>query len=278
MSHPHILPFFSGGPVVVGTGPAKPRVLYNNLMRMGAPTAIIATSEPDPTNYAKQRCFDDRPYTYYAVDAGTQYLEFRFASAKRVTAYGIYSTTLSDAGASATLEYSTNSGGSWHEYHDPEAPVDTAPIYRYGAPIDASRWRWKFVSSVPLYIGCLAFGEDFEFERGTWVGFSPPKLARATDLTNNVSHGGVWLGRSIIRNGAAFGFDLDKLTAAWVNTVWYPFILHAERRPWWLLWEWKSHPAEAAFCWSEGAIPKPSNSHPNFMRASMKVSARTDAV
>jgi hypothetical protein len=279
MAHISVLPFLSGGgSVTIGGGPDKPRILYNNLMRTGSPTLIAATSEPDPTNYAYQRAYDDRPYTYWMMEAGTQYLTFTFASAKRVSAYGIYSTTLAEAGATAQLQYSTNGGGLWNDFTTAEAPVDTTPIYRSLTAVDAAMWRWKFVTPVDLYIGCLAFGEDFQFQRGCWMGFSPPKLARDTDLTNNVSQGGVWLGRSIIRNGAKFSFDLDKLTASWVNSTWYPFMLHAERRPWWLLWEKASHPAEAAFCWSEGKIQKPANSHSNFMNAGMNVCARTDAV
>lgn len=274
----HIVPFYSGDPIVIGEGPAKPRILYNNLMRTGAPTLVTASSEPDPTNYAFQRAYDDRPYTYWKCEAGTQYLTFVYGSAKTVNAYAMYSNTLADAGATIQLQYSTNGGSSWSDFADPEAPIDTSPIYRSKSSVSAARWRWKVVSSVDVYLGCLSFGVDFEFERGTWMGFSPPKLARNTTLTNNVSQGGVWLGRSVIRNGATFSFDLDKLTMAWVYAVWYPFMLHAERRPWFLLWEKKNHPGEAAFCWTVGQIQKPANSHSNFMSAGMNVDARTDAV
>ncbi len=279
MSQISVLPFLSGGgTVVVGGGPDKPRIMYDNLMRTGAPSSIIATSEPDPTNFAYQRAYDDRPYTYWLMEAGTQYLTFVFPSSKDVNAYGLYATTLAEAGATAELQYSVDGGGSWTSVQSAEAPVDTTPIYRSFTTVSAPRWRWKFVTPVDLYVGCLAFGVDFVFQRGTWMGFSPPKFARDTDLTNNVSQGGRWLGRTIIRNGAKFSFDLDKLTASWVNSTWYPFMLHAEKRPWWLLWEKTSHPAEAAWCWADGKIQKPSNSHSNFMSAGMNVCARTDNV
>ncbi len=284
MAQVSILPFLTppsggGGTILPGNAPSKPRILYDNLMRTGSPSSIVASSEPDPTDYPYQRAYDDKPYTYWKVAAGTQYLTFVFTSAKTVNAYGLFSTTLADAAATIQLEYSTDGGGSWLPFQPAEAPIDTTPIYRsLDASVSAARWRWKIVSTVDVYVGCLAFGTDFTFERGCWVGFSPPKMARSTDLTNNVSQGGVWLGRSIIRNGASFSFELDKLTASWVNATWYPFMLHAERRPWWLLWEKTSHPAEAAFCWAEGKIAKPSNSHPNFMAASMNASARTDTV
>ncbi len=276
--HRSILPFFSGGPIVVGAGPAKPRILYDNVMRTGSPTSVVATSEPDPSDYAFQRAYDDKPFTYWKLAAGTQYLTFVFPSAKVVNAYGVYATTLWESGATILLQYSLDGGGSWLDFAAIEAPVDSAPIYRSGVSVTAARWRWKIVTAVDAYIGCLAFGVDFGFERGCWVGFSPPKLARNTDLTNNISQGGRWLGRTVIRNGAAFSFELDKLTASWVNSTWYPFMLHAERRPWWLLWEKTGHPAEAAWCWSEGKIGKPANSHVNFMSASMNVNARTDDV
>ncbi len=279
MAQISVLPFLGGGgTIVVGTGPAKPRVLYNNLMRTGSPSSVAVSSEPDPTNYPYQRAYDDRPYTYWKAAAGTQYMTFVFPSAKEVSDYGIFSNNLAEVGATIQLEYSIDGGVNWVAFAAAEAPTDTTPIYRYGAAISANRWRWKIVSAADVFIGCLSFGVGFSFQRGCWVGFSPPKLARETELTNNVSQNGVWLGRSVIRNGAKFSFDLDKLTAAWVNEVWYAFILHAERRPWWLLWEVTSHPAEAAFCWATGRIAKPSNSHPNFMSAGMNVAARTDTL
>lgn len=274
----HVLPFYETDPSIIGIGPAKPRILYDNLMRTGDPTSIVASSEPDPTNYSYQNAYDDRPYTYWKCMDGTQYLTFVFATAVPVSAYGLYSNNLAEAGAQITLEYSTNAGVTWTAFSAAEAPIDTSPIYRSKAVVSAARWRWKIVSTVPVYLGCMSFGVDFAFERGTWVGFSPPRLARDTTLTTNVSQGGVFLGRSIIRNGAEFSFNLDKLTMEWVYEVWYYFMLHAERRPWFLLWERKNHPAEAAFCWSRGDTPKPSISHPNFMAASMNVTARTDAI
>lgn len=278
MTHSSILPFItSGGSDVVSGGDTKPRILYDNHMVDGSPTSITADSEPDPVNYPYQNAYDDRPYTYWRVAAGTRHLTCVFPSARTVTGYAIYATTLAAAGATIQLQYSLDGGGSWLDYEVPEAPTDTSPIYRSRDAVSAARWRWEIVCATDVYIGVLSFGEEFVFQRGTWVGFSPPLLARDTTLTNNMSQGGNWLGRTRIRNGAEFQFDLDRLTAAWVRTVWYPFVLHAETRPWFLLWNKGEYPAEAAFCWSEGAIQKPSNSHPNFMRAGMSVCARTDA-
>lgn len=279
MSQSFILPF-EGSSVISSEGaPGKPRILWNNLMSNGSPSSITASNEPDPADYPYQNCYDGRPYTYFKMEAGTRYLTFVFPSAKTVNSYAHYSPgeeTIGSLGGQLTLQYSTNGGASWSDAQPTETPTDNSPIYRSFSNISAARWRWKFVCATDFYVACLSFGEEMQFERGCWVGFSPPKLARATTLTNNTSQEGNWLGRSIIRRGSEFSFDLDSLTPDFVRTYWYDFMVWAERKSWFLLWNKEDYPAEAAFCWSVGDIGKPTYSHSNFMSAKMKVEARVD--
>ncbi len=268
--------FSSGGSVVVSTGPSKPRVLYANLMRDGAPTSVTATSEPDPTFFPYQNAYDWKQFTAWKCAEGTHYLTAVFPSAKTVNAYGIYATNLAEIGGSIQLQYWN--GAAWTDYRTAEAPNDTTPIYRSHNTVTANQWRWKVTvpAGEEALLSVLTFGEEFEFQRGCYVGFSPPKLARDTTLTTNISQGGAFLGRSILRNGSTFAFDLDRLTPGWVRDTWYPFQVHAEQEPFFLLWNKQDYPGEAAYCWAAADIPGPSNSHPSFMRASMRVDARVD--
>lgn len=276
MSLSSILPFNSSGNFS-SDGPSKPRVLWNNLMATGSPSSVTPSVDPDPVNYSYQNCYDSRSYTYWKVTAGTQYLTFVFPSGKAVTAYGIYSPgdeTLGSTGGTIQLQYSQDGGGSWLDWATAEAPIDNTPIYRSGDSITAARWRWKIITSVDVYIAMLSFGADFAFERGCHDGFSPPYLARATILTNNVSQAGNWLGRSIIRDSVKFSFNMDFLTESFVRTDWHDFVVWAEQKAWFLLWNKDQYPADACICWVDESITPPAYSHPNFMNAKMMVKGR----
>ncbi len=278
MSLHHILPYVSSDVSVVD-GPDRPRILWNNLMVTGSPSSITPSAEPDPANYPYQNAYDGRSYTYWKVPSGTQYLTAVFPSGKAVNAYALYLTgdeTIAHLGGTVTFQYSQDGGATWVDFLPAEAPIDSTPIYRQKSTVTATRWRWKFDCASAHYVSVLSFGTDFQFERGCWTGFSPPKLARATELTNNVSQGGNFLGRSIIRNGMSTSFNLDFLSASFVRGYWFDFVVWAERKPWFLLWNKKDYPADAAFCWTDGAIGEPMYSAPNFMSAKMKIQGRTD--
>jgi hypothetical protein len=249
-------------------------------MSEGSPSSVTASSEPDPVNYSYQNVYDGRAYTYWKVAAGTNYLTFVFPSAKSVNAYAFYSPgeeTLFNLGGTFQLQYSIDGGANWLDFHAAEAPTNSTPIYRSeDDTISASRWRWKFICASDFYISILSFGTDFEFERGDWVGVSPPKFARDTTLTNNTSQGGNWLGRSIIRNGMILSFNIEWTTESFMHNYWYDFVIWAERKPWFLLYNGLDYPSDAAYCWTAPDIGKPMNSHPNFMSTKLKVLGRTD--
>lgn len=275
MSNLIVLPFTFGPSGGVSGGPDKPRILYDNLLQSDDVT--LSTDAPVVADYEYQNAIDMRGYTFWRVGAGTYYLQAVFPSAQTINSWAMYSQTLFEEGATIQLKYSTNGGASWNNAGAAVAPVDNAPIYKVlSAPISAARWRFEIVTPATVDIGILSFGQDFTFERGCWVGFAPPLLARDTDITNTVSQNGVWLGRTIIREGVMFDFSLDKLTPGWVRTYWHPFVKHAELEPWFLLWNKTTYPSEAAYCWAEGRIATQEYSHVNFMRAGMRVKGKVE--
>jgi hypothetical protein len=284
MSSPQILPFYgSSGSGSGGSGaasaPSKPRILYDNLAQSPLITSVVATSEPDPANYAFQNAYDNRPFTFWKAVAGTQYLTFTFSSAVSVNAFAHYSPgeeTIGPLGGSLQLQYSLDGGANWLDFAAPSTPTTTKPIYQTGVSVSAAKWRVKFICVSDFYVAVLYFGTDFAFQRHCWNGFSPPKLARATEMTNNISQNGVWLGRSIQRNGSALAFDFTHLTPTWVNDVWHPFVKWAETKPWFLLWAPVEYPGDPAFCWSSDDIKGQTYMHANFMAASMTVTGRVE--
>jgi hypothetical protein len=289
MSSAQILPFYgssgSGGGGSGGGGgssagvPSKPRILYDNLTQSPLITSVVATSEPDAVNYAAANAYDNRPFTYWKALAGTQYITFTFSSAVSVNAFAHYSTgqeTIGPLGGNIQLQYSLDGGANWLDFGALSTPTTSKPIYVTASAVSAAKWRVRFVCVSDFYVSIISFGTDFAFQRHCWNGFSPPKLGRSTKITNNISQNAIWLGRTIQRNGSELMFDFSHLTPSWVNDVWYPFVLWAEVKPWFLLWAPVEYPADPAFCWSDDEIPAPSYMHANFMKAAMKVAGRVE--
>ena len=105
------------------------------------------------------------------------------------------------------------------------------------APVSRRYYRLTFTAAAACRIGVIAFGERMSFQRGFYTGFNPPSLNEQVDVSNNRSETGQYLGRSIVRSGAASGgIDLERVTRAWIDTVWTPFRRHADLYPFFLSW------------------------------------------
>ena len=105
------------------------------------------------------------------------------------------------------------------------------------APVSRRYYRLRFTAAAACKIGVIAFGERMQFQRGFYTGFNPPSLNEQVDVSNNRSETGQYLGRSIVRSGAASGgIDLERVTRAWIDSTWTPFRRHADLYPFFLSW------------------------------------------
>jgi hypothetical protein len=112
-----------------------------------------------------------------------------------------------------------------------------ATVFKINAGAEYRYVRLSFSSPVPCKIGVIAFGERMQFQRGFYTGFTPPSLNEQVDVSNNRSETGQYLGRSIVRSGAASGsIDLERVTRDWIDAVWTPFRQHADLYPFFLRW------------------------------------------
>lgn len=92
-------------------------------------------------------------------------------------------------------------------------------------------------SSTPVRIGVIALGKRMEFERGFYGGFTPPKWNDESEVLNNKSEGGVFLGRSILRSSVRpISIQVEPVSHQWVEDTWLPFKEHATLKPFFLAW------------------------------------------
>jgi hypothetical protein len=126
--------------------------------------------------------------------------------------------------------------------------------------VTARYWRLRFSGAAPR-VAVVYIGLAVAMQRAIYQGHSPLTLSRVTEMQNNTSEGGQYLGRSIIRSGTATEVSFRHLSADWYRTYFDPFVKRARTMPFFFAWRPQSYPNEVGFMWTSGDI-KPTNSGP----------------
>ncbi len=249
----------------------RPRIGYSNLLESALAT-VSSDSEAD--GYAKEFLSDWLPHTYWMPDAdGDHHVRAAFDDAQEVDYFAFYSNNVFESSGTITLQYSLDAGSTWLDAVV-VVPVDNSPVYRTFDSIFADNWRVLVSATPAAKLGCVSFGVDLELEHGDWISFTPPELGRDTDLTTIISDNGGFLGRSVTRNMWSSKLDLDFLSFGFVYEEWLPFVKHAERKPFFLLWNEGDYADRAAYCWTNkrGDIAHPKITRRSKMSAGIKFS------
>ena len=136
------------------------------------------------------------------------------------------------------------------------------------SPITARYWRLSITVAIPR-LAVAYIGQALAMQRKIYQGHTPLTLSRDTELSNNMSEGGQYLGRSIIRKGASTSADWKNLRAAWYRANFDPFVKSAREYPFFIGWRPEQYPSELGFVWTGGDIA-PDNSGPrDFMSVGM---------
>lgn len=136
------------------------------------------------------------------------------------------------------------------------------------APVTARYWRLLVTVAIPR-LAVAYIGETLAMQRKIYQGHTPLTLSRETELSNNVSEGGQYLGRSIIRKGASTTAEWQHLKSDWYRANFDPFVKSAREYPFFIGWRPQEFPQELGFVWVGGDIA-PQNTGPrDFMSVGM---------
>lgn len=239
---------------------------YNNLFLAGTLTA--STEDAD---FPKENAVDWLTYDMWKTTAATSHtLEVDIGVSTPADCAFIYGHNLPSLSGSVKVQYWN--GSTWVDASTATTPTDTNVIAIVFTEVSATKWRLLFTtSSGALEIVEAMIAKALEMPVGVWDNFSPPLLARDTEIMSNETDTGQFKGRSIIRYGFETMFDFMALPMDWVRTYWLPFVKHAEQKPFFGLWSANNYPAEAAYMWTDGKIEKPKNTHKALMSAGLKV-------
>lgn len=123
------------------------------------------------------------------------------------------------------------------------------------------------------YLGVLYLGRALQMQRGIYQGHTPGEFARSDEIRPNVSEGGQWLGRTVIRKGYDTTYSFSNLKADWVRSTLAPFLDAAVTDPFFIAWRPETKADEVLMGWTQGPIV-PTNSGPrDLMSVDFTVSA-----
>lgn len=142
------------------------------------------------------------------------------------------------------------------------------------ASTEARYWRFTITvlsGSPTVSLSVLNVGESMPMQRIIYGGHTPANLSRNTEFRPNMSDGGQWLGRTIIRQGNSENFSFNNLTSLWVRNTFDPFIEFARVNPFFALWRPAAFGDEAVFGWVNNDIVPVNTGVKDFMSVEFTV-------
>lgn len=226
---------------------------YDNKVKTGA---VTVTSEA--VGYEKENAQSYKTSSWWqAAAAGTVYYYIDMGSAIDIDCWGFAGSDLFDNSGTIKPEYSAT--GAWageeNNLDSLHTPTKNITVFKKVTNVNARYFRFEIDSTgAASFIANLFLGEALELEHGMTQGFSPANLNRDRNITNNISNGGNFLGRTIKHKGAKTNIRQQMVTREWIDINWDDLADSIELYPFYFLWDLESYPTEAAYCIAEKII------------------------
>lgn len=189
-----------------------------------------------------------------AANSSTQYFQLDLGAAAGIDAFGLYKHNLGDVAGSLLVQYSTSSlGGAFTTLFAvmPGAANSggNRTLFRVNSNQVTARY-WQFVfsghNSAPI-VGVLGLFATTQLPAIDHP-FQVPMLNRDTELMNNLSDTGEFIGRSVLRTGFSTGFKLGKVQDTWLRQFWEPIARGMELNPFFWAWDANRYQDDAYYC------------------------------
>lgn len=236
---PNPLPVTSGFPLNYA------RIGYDNALINGSATAISdnagAANMLTPSTYDKWRPTVDTLATLIGTSQQCNYV-------------GIAAHNLGTDGVTLSVQVS-NGAGSVEVYN--QLVVDNKALFIRFTAGTYDRVTLVVSGSTATEIGVVFLGLELEMMRPIFAGHNPSVLSATDVMTPQVSDGGQFLGKQIVRQGYGTSADFKHLTDEWYRSTFQPFVEHAKTRPYFWAWNLLESPGDIVYGWTNGNI-KPS--------------------
>ena len=198
-------------------------------------------------------------YSRYKPSTGAVVAKFQLVESMSVdyVAIGAHNIGSHDDGVEITVSYAATVGGALTEI-DTITPTDNGAIMLTFTAVTAAEIAIETnATTAGLEIGVVYAGAALVMPVALYGGHSPIDLSGTTEYQSVMSDSGQFLGRSIIRKGAATSFAWQFLEPAWYRSTFQPFVESAKRLPFFIKWRPDMFET-AALCYTDRDI-KPVN-------------------
>ena len=211
---------------------------------------------------------------WQATGAGDKNISLTLDAVQNLNSYGIFKHNLGTLGLTIKLQSSTD-GTIWTDIAGTEQTVvtDDAIFLVLTAPVSFLYYRFNvagLATGETLIIGNIYIGESLNVFNPPEPGWTPPSLALDNTYLNSRSEGGDFIGRTLVRKGSKTNFSVGIADADWIRSDWFPFMLEAEKHPFYHAWDTINYPGEVAYCYTDGKISKPKYVSSRFMSFDLK--------
>jgi len=220
-----------------------PRILYNNRARSASLSASSAAS-----GFPAAAAQKDNTFEFWKPTAVPATWRVDLGSALLCNAGGIAAHDMGTVGCSVQWQYSTDDA-AWSNASDVHAPANNSEHLALFPQQTARYWRVNITNAIPT-IGVIYLGPILAVANGIGGQFSPPNLARVTEMNPNDADGGQWLGASVVRSGVRSAAQWQNLTSAWYRANFDAFVVEARSRgrPFFFAWMPSAFVSDVNYC------------------------------
>lgn len=252
-----------------------PRIGYENRLRDDNVTVTTTTAQTDAEGAS---VLNGLTYDFWQPTTVPATITFSFGEAIDADYCGVAGHTLTETGNQIELEYLDNSSPqAWVSLGSviPGNETGNKTIMFLFDEVSSDGFRLTVsggTGTVFPVLAAVSVGLVLKTERGIYGGHTPITLSKVSTMRPQISEGGQFLGRSIIREGAATTIALKNLTAAWVRSDFQTFIESARTFPFFFAWRpTVTFEDEVAYCWTNKDIRVTNNGQANLMDTSFSV-------
>lgn len=237
------------------------RIGYDNTLVNGSASAISdnvgAANMLTPSTYDKWRPTADG-------------LALLIGNSQSCDYVGIAAHNLGTDGVTLTVRVSN--GGGFTTVYNQLVTDDKALFIRFDAAT-YDRVEVGIAGSTDPEIGVVFLGLELEMMRPIFSGHAPSVLSATDVMTPQMSDGGQFLGKQIVRQGYGTNADFQHLTDEWYREKFQPFVVHAKTRPYFWAWNLLESPGDIVYGWTNENISPTYMGIRNWLEVSFKIEA-----
>ncbi len=230
--------------VAEAADPDLPAIGWHNVVTAGS---IVADTQE--ANYPASNLANPATHVEWrAADDSEHYLTITTNEVDPIDYVGIARHNFGTAEIAPSIEGFIDE--VWTELVEAVMPADDSPlVFRFVAQ-SLAQVRIKLPAGADSARAAVVYvGRLLDLERKIYVGHTPMPHGRKTNVANNRSETGNFLGRIVLGEGRETTVPMSLISPAWYRSNMDPFLSVAQERPFFFAWRPSSYPREVGYGW-----------------------------